>query len=129
MMDNRQQNRKSGEDSGRVVQDVHATLMNMGWLIPESEGEVRQAEAALADGPTVIPEELVDAEAVWKRSSEASHRGLSLGFPADPAAEQHIARAAREGGRIPPEIEDRMRRDREEAEKSFEQDEHGQDVR
>ncbi len=132
MMDNRQENRQSGEDAGRLNQDVCATLKSMGWLVPESEEQVRQAEAALALAETsaTIPRELVDPEAAWTRSSEASYPGPgSLGFPADPASEQHMARAAREGGDISPEIEDKMHRDRKDAEKPFDKDEHGQVVR
>ncbi len=126
MMDNRQQNRQSGEDSGRLNQDVYATLKSMGWLVPESEEQVRQAEAALADSSAAIPEELVDPEAAWRQASKVSHsESGSLGFPADPATEQHMARAAREGGEVAPEIEDKMHRDREDAEEPFHEDEHG----
>ncbi len=130
MMDSRQPDKSSGNDADRLCQDVRVALKSMGWLVPESEEQVRQAEASLADSSAAIPEDLVDPEAVWRRASEVSQSGSgSLGFPADQATEQHMARAAREGGEISPEIEDKMHRDRKDAEEPFDEDEHGQVVR
>ncbi|KPK85459.1 MAG: hypothetical protein AMJ81_03545 [Phycisphaerae bacterium SM23_33] len=108
---------------------MHQALKSMGWAVPEAEDEVRRAEAELAQSPAALPESLADAAAVFEARAGGPDEARVVSFPAEAASEDHLARAAREGGPIPSEIEERMRRDREAAERELEKDHDGQDVR
>ena len=113
---------KSGRDPGE--RDVHEALKSLGWVVPESEHDVRQAEEDLAESRIGLPESLTDAAAVFERKAARGFANVSpLCSPLDRQSEQDLARAARQGGPIPPEMEERMRRDRKAAEDAFEQEE------
>ncbi len=109
--------------------DVHQAMRSLGWLVPECEDDVRRAETQLAGTAPPLPAELADAAAVFqgKLGGGAPDMG-PIAFGPDAQAEGNLARAARQGGKIPPEIEDRMRRDREDAERELDAGEDGQDV-
>lgn len=106
--------------------DVHQALKSLGWTVPECEDDVRRAEAELSGSATPLPESLTNAGAVFKEKAAGRLANVKpVSFSADPAAGENLARAARQGGKIPPEIEDRMHRDRQEAERELDQDEDG----
>ena len=109
--------------------DVHEALKSPGWVVPECEADVRQAEAEVSAGALDLPEALRDAEAVFEgRGADDLSALTPASFAADPEAEENLARAARSGGAIPPEIEERIRRDREAAEQAMNQEENGEDI-
>ncbi|MDY7011938.1 MAG: hypothetical protein SVV80_14500, partial [Planctomycetota bacterium] len=100
--------------------DVYRAMRLLGWTVPECEDDVRRAEVELSASATPLPESLTDAGAVFEGQTA---RGLTnvkpVSFSADPATEENLARAARQGGKIPPEIEQRMQCDRQEAEREL----------
>jgi len=94
----------------------------LGWVLPQCEGEVARAEEELTALRIALPEELRDAAAVFEREDdEGEGEGEVILGPLPSSASAYLdatlARAAREGGEISPEIEERMRRDREAAER------------
>ena len=114
---------------GALRRDVHDALKSAGWAVPETEDDVRRAEAALAGEAVALPESLGDPHAVLERAphDEADEPRVPAFPPAGEAGED-LARAARAGGEVPPQIEEIMRRDRRAAEEAFDEDEHGEDV-
>lgn len=100
--------------------DVRGAAGAIGWLVPQSEQDVLRAEAQLAEHPVELPADLADPAAA-RRRAESAPRPLRLGHGGD--IERDLARAARQGGDIPPEIEQIMRRDRLSAEREMD---HGQ---
>jgi hypothetical protein len=112
-------------DKGREA-DVHQALRSLGWVTPECEDDVRRAEAELSGNATPLPESLTNAGAVFKDKAAGGLADVKpVSFSADPVAGENLARAARQGGKVPPEIEDRMHRDRQEAERELDQGEDG----
>ena len=118
-------------DNGHPVppSDVYEALKSAGWAVPQSEDAVRRADEALAGGTVVLPESLRDPQAVLERGPRGEAvEPRALAFPSAGEAAEDLARAAREGGEVPPEIEEIMGRDRRAAEEAFDRDEHGEDV-
>jgi hypothetical protein len=104
--------------------DVHEAMKALGWAVPQDEEEVEQAEQALGRSPVPLPESLRDPEAVFERGGRGEQgRPSALAFPGSADIDATLARAAREAGRLTPEIEQRMRRDREAAEREFSDEE------
>jgi hypothetical protein len=100
-----------------MSRELAAALRTLGWTMPKTASEVAAAEARLAREQIVLPESLLDADAVLQRRP-----GRVLPFR--PHAEktgdvalENLSRAAREGGEIPPDVEQAMREDRERAER------------
>ena len=117
-----------GDDADRALEcDVHEALKAMGWLMPESEAEVQPAEAEVPERAAPLPAALLDPDKVFTGRSGAAAPLQAL--PLDTVADEHLARAARAGGPIPPEIEERMRRDRQAAEDELDQSDDGQAIR
>lgn len=103
-----------GEDE--VERLVYDAMRSSGWLPPETEEDVARAEEELAREPVPLPEDLKDPSAVIQRLTRCEPRS-PLGLPSSAETEGNLARAAREGGEIPEEAEERMRADREAAER------------
>jgi hypothetical protein len=96
---------------------IHAAMRLKGWIIPQTVEDVLRAEAELDDeGCDDLPEELMDPYAILRRETPRPLKVRPLHSAGDREAEKHLARAARAGGEIPPEIEGRMRHDRAAAE-------------
>lgn len=115
-------------DGGEALEnEVHQALLSLGWLPPECEDDVQRADAELPAAD--LPEPLRDPATVFDDKAGQAGRVIPFAFGSDAQIEEHLARAARNGGAIPPEIEERMRRDREEAEKQQYQADNGQDIR
>ena len=110
-----------------IEADVQRTLGEMGWIPPTSEAEVAACEVELPEAP--LPASLADADAVLGRPDKPIGAPGTLKLPDRPDIESTLRRAARQGGTIPPEIEDKMRRDREQAENASDETEDGQDSR
>lgn len=110
-------NRDEPKDERGFTQALRNVLNSRGWLLPESEEEVAAQEPLVDAMMTELPEVLRDAAAILQPLDRTDPRpARSSPLPED--IEESLARAAREGqGEVPPEIEERMRRDRAEAEK------------
>ena len=92
---------------------VQRLLRKLGKLIPETAEDVACAEEIIGCEPVALPEELLDPSAVFGGSLQVSPSKLSRrSEPSiDPQVLGGFAAAAREGGVISPEIEEKMRRD------------------
>jgi hypothetical protein len=103
----------------------------LGWLPPRDEAAVAAAEQEQTGRVVSLPPEFSSPQAAWMRARTGADRPraapAALRFPPSADVEAGLARAAREGGRLSPEIEEAMRRDRDAAEDEF--DHHGPDVR
>jgi len=110
----------AGEDA-ELVGDVHEALLAMGWVAPQREADVRRAEEDLPAQPAPpLPEALRDPQAVFDRPDGRADTPPVLPLPAGADdIEATLNRAAREGGRITPEIDQAMRRDRQAAERDM----------
>lgn len=112
------QNHKKAEFGDELVERLaHRAARNAGWLMPETEDEVAQAELELAINPVPLPPELADPSAILNHLTgcQSVPGPIRLRISAD--VETNLARAAREGSDISPDVEARMRADREAAER------------
>lgn len=115
------------QDDERIGGDVREALSLLGWVVPRREQDVALAEEALTARRVALPEELRDAAAVFEREDDGGEVVLGpLPSSASAYLDATLARAAREGGKISPEIEERMRRDREAAEREAEEQMEGE---
>ena len=120
----RQSGSPGASDVGHA--DAHAAMTSLGWIVPESERDVKQAEQALSATTEGLPQALRDAEAVFDgKAADGAERPSSAIPAADVRVDEGLARAAREGGTISSEIEARMRRDRRRAEEAADGQEPG----
>ena len=89
---------------------VLRVLRATGRIVPQTEEEVAQAEAQLEGVEVTLPERLrTPPTSPADRLEEPSPGATEI--PATPASES-LARAARNGSSIPPEVVERMGRDR-----------------
>lgn len=98
---------------GRLLAE---TAKSKKLLLPDTEEEIAAAEVEVAGLEFELPQRLRDPMVFI--GAEGSF-GLGIGQSAaagDQSTEEGLARAAREGGHITAEVEERMRRDREVAE-------------
>lgn len=105
-------------------------LDGLGWTIPVDEDAVARAEAQLADRAPELPECLREPSSASNidHSDASSERVVPLSDPSGFAP--ILARAAREGGSVSPEIESVMNGDREAAERELDgrtEDQRGRD--
>ncbi|MFN0157048.1 MAG: hypothetical protein ACKVRP_03125 [Bacteroidota bacterium] len=96
---------------------VYKALQTRGWVIPKTEEEVCLAESELKEHEVKLPSMLANPEAVWTRIKRTMRLVPGRSQDEPDTIEENLARAARERGNITPEIEKRMRQDREQAEK------------
>ena len=96
---------------------VYEAFLARGWLIPQTEADVSRAEAQMAGKCEELPAALRDPYALWRRSLETKAKVEPLQPTQDDETPELLARAARAGRDIPTDIEERMRQDREAAEK------------
>ena len=97
--------------------ELHRAFSSLGWRLPETEDEIAEAEEWVEKHPPLVPPEIADSEQALARPRGRAIAIRKVSLEADDAIEENLARAAREGGSIPPEIEERMRKDREDAER------------
>ena len=100
----------------QLERDVFEALRQKGWIPPETEEEVRLTEADLGGTPVPLPPELSDPANALRRAGQPMRFKAPSGIE-DQQIESDLARAAREGGTIPADVEERMRQDRQEAER------------
>ena len=110
--------RRKDDSPDASERDVRAALAAMGWVPPASEGDVAATEAQLREEPVELPARLADAAAVLEHPAPGAE-ATALRLPDAPDIDATLARAAREGGTVTPEIEEIMRRDRAAAEREM----------
>jgi len=111
-------NEEPSEEFEEFELQVYEAFLARGWIIPQIDADVSRAEAEMAAGEREeLPCELRDPYAALRRSSESRAKVISLQPAEDYETPEQLARAARKGKDIPAEIEDRMRQDREAAER------------
>jgi hypothetical protein len=109
--------KESPRELEELEQLVYEALMERGWIIPQTEGDVSRAEAKMAVEDREKPlRELCDPAVVLSQSQTEGGTVTAL-QPADLETSELLARAARAGKDIPLEVDERMRRDREMAER------------
>jgi hypothetical protein len=115
------------EESPRELEDlerqVYEAFLRRGWIIPQTEADVSRAEAETKGECGELPAELKNPQAVLRRAVKTREQVVPLQLAED--AEDtplQMARAARAGKDIPPEVEERMRRDREASEQEASDD-------
>jgi hypothetical protein len=109
-------NQPSPDENCKVERALYDALRCSGWLIPQTVEDVRRAEAELAAHHVILPSSLRDPAAVFDGGASSPQEDFTIPLVSDVNAEEYLARAAREGGDIPAEIEERMRLDRDAAE-------------
>ena len=101
------------EDDEALLSETRHAMQSLGWLLPDGEQAVALAEAALAGRAVPLPPGLMRPP---DPSGESlTEVGLAVRPLRGPMADDigaNLARAAREGGAIGPEIEEQMRQDR-----------------
>jgi len=103
-------------DRNFLEREVLLAMRLAGWLAPETEAEVLDAEKELTTKRITIPTSFNNPRELLHGAGSA--RRIVHPQPYIPRAEEaeNLARAAREGGTISPEVEERMKRDRDAAE-------------
>lgn len=102
-------------DGSVLEREILHAMHDEDWLAPETEDAVKRAEASLAAETITIP-------ASFERPRDMlQHSGKIRIIRRSERSEQSetredLARAAREGGAVSPEIEERMKKDRDHAE-------------
>ena len=105
-------------DNDQVERDVHEALKSLGWATPDNEDDVTRLEAEISQGTVELPETLKDTGRVFQARPQEDPTTIELPhFSADVETQDSLARAARAGKPIPPEIEEIMRRDRQAAQR------------
>jgi hypothetical protein len=96
---------------------VFDAMRSLGWIIPTTDEDVERAESMLAKEVIDLPDELKDPYQTLEGMTSDCPPFDPAPVLSDAGVEENLARAAREGGIIRPEIEQRMRQDRQAAEK------------
>lgn len=104
------------DNADEMSRELDSALRILGLGMPRTVEEVAAAEKELEKERITLPCSLLDSQAVLTRRPSRVLPIRPHQNEGDDAARQNLARAAREGGDIPPEIEERMRRDRKKAE-------------
>lgn len=106
----------SDEQFASLGQELYYALMKEGALVPETEEGVVRAEEELSTTDVVLPKSLSDPDSILaKRRSAVRVDHMGLRDISDTA--ENLARAARAGGALPRDVEERMRQDRAQAER------------
>ena len=122
--------RKEANAVERLEADAARAAVRLGWRLPTSEEEVQAAEQTPAIESVRLPDALGNPKEVLERGRKLSgDETLTVALHSDEATESTLARAAREAGRLTPEVREAMRRDRDAAEKEQDRDRRGQDIR
>jgi hypothetical protein len=99
----------------RLEDLVHEAMLGLGWVLPVTPEDVARVEAELEEDTTELPPALRDPYAVFDSAKQCAPAEPSL--PVNDEVVECLGRVAREGKKIPPEVEKRMQQDRENAER------------
>lgn len=106
------------ESSVDLQRAVHDAMVDLGWIPPTTEEEFADLEVRLQEEPVELPPELAAIQDPLD-APRFSGCGSPKTFPLPRSeTQENLARVAREGGEIPPEVAERMQRDRAETEKN-----------
>jgi hypothetical protein len=110
-------NKKTQGDGGasdeRFERLVHEAMVRLGWVLPVTPEEVARVEEELEESAE-LPPGLGDPYTIFDAAKPPQVACPST--PVNDDVVECLARVAREGNGIPPEVEERMRFDRERAE-------------
>lgn len=107
---------KPAEGHDALHRAVRDAMLDLGWIPPSTEQEFLELEAHVREEPPIVPPELqAIADPLDAQRFSDEHAPDIIPFPRS-ETEQNLARVAREGGVIPPDVLDRMQRDRRDAE-------------
>lgn len=115
------QDKKKGGTSLGVL--ICQALKETGLALPETEDEIAAAEAEIAKDKVILPPAL---QGPWGFLNSSARLSVSPSTAASVVSQEvvnELARAARSGGALTKEIEEQMRKDREEAEVKAESNE------
>jgi hypothetical protein len=110
---------KTSEEGSNLEQLVREALLRNGWIIPQTVEEVIKVQDEFPDESEQLPNVLTDPYTVLNRSIERAKEVSALSLP-DQESQEVMARAARLGGEISSEVEERMKRDRQATEEENE---------
>ena len=119
--------RQHDDRDAALTAEVYHALNSDGQLIPQSDPDVIAAEQRLAAGPVELPTALQGPAAVFERTAPDSDTNV-IAFPAKTDVDATLRRAAREGGHLTPEVEQRMQDDRRRAQQEQDDTDHGPDA-
>ena len=115
-MPNQPGNEQNEISEAQLERWVYEAFRLAAKVAPESEEEIARLEQELAGNPTQLPASLQNAQAVYERiTNRRDHQQPVMKLPVSSGATENLARAARDGKTIPPEIEKLMQQDRERA--------------
>jgi hypothetical protein len=111
------ENKDRKPDVRKLERQILRAMRAEGWLAPETVPEVLETEKTLADDQIEVSDASFERVRALLQST-ATPKVIQLSKPkAEPMdLSENLARAAREGGTVSQEIEERMRRDRDAAE-------------
>ena len=112
---NKQQVVPDAEQNEQLNRLVFQALERDGSLIPTTPQAVARAEAELDDEDIELPASLADFDSALHLASQ-KHLMDCTPLQIPTGTEENLARAAREGGNVSPEVEAQMRADRAAAE-------------
>jgi len=117
-MKNKKKKRRITDEA--ICDAIHEVIREAGWTIPTDEVSVAVAEARMQNDMPELPEGLRNP--VFPSASDKNPVARKVVPLWDPSVlSVPMARAAREGGSVSPEIEKIMKRDREIAEQDLRQ--------
>jgi hypothetical protein len=103
-------------DSCALDREILHAMHDENWLAPETEEAVKRAEARLEGEKITIPTSFEHPRDLLRHGGKIRIIRRSDRNAQSDEAREDLARAAREGGTITPEIEERMKADRDRAE-------------
>jgi hypothetical protein len=112
------------DDNAGFLNEVRAALRRTGRLLPATDEEVEQALDASKASDEDLEAHLSDPYELFRTGEEeaspsrSSSTGPYIQSDVQDEVDESMALAAREGEDIPPEIREKMSRDREEAEEN-----------
>jgi hypothetical protein len=96
---------------------IHGAMQQEGWSIPTTPQAVLLMESRLAKAKPKLPASLAADPISLLKAPAKSIELRPCASVENPALLENLARAARDAGELSPEIEEKMQRDREFAEK------------
>lgn len=113
----KKENKGTKLDGRRLERDIYRSMRAEGWLAPETIPEVLSAERSVEEGQINVSDASFERlRARLRRSGTAQPIHLKNSELAPFDFSDNLARAAREGGDVSPEVELRMKKDRDAAE-------------
>ena len=114
-MSTKSREKRDTASDDRLEAELHAAMRRTGFLVPVTEREVAAVEKEVSATP--LPPALKNPRRVFEKAS--TPRAVTpkvVRFSPAAGVDAALARAAREGGKLTPEVERAMRRDRATAE-------------